>query len=85
MQQNIMDGGCPMSGGRIASNMNELTIEKKAKVVSLPCEDCRIRGIERITGIHRDTIMRLGVRIGETCADTRLTNAFSKQCFQQKD
>jgi IS1 family transposase len=26
-----------------------------------------IRSIERITGIHRDTIMRLGVRVGEAC------------------
>lgn len=27
-----------------------------------------IRSIERITGIHRDTVMRLGVRVGEACA-----------------
>lgn len=27
-----------------------------------------IRAIERMTGIHRDTIMRLGVRVGEACA-----------------
>ncbi|MGA2662791.1 MAG: hypothetical protein ABSH34_35370 [Verrucomicrobiota bacterium] len=26
-----------------------------------------IRGIERMTGVHRDTIMRLGVRVGEAC------------------
>lgn len=27
-----------------------------------------IRGIERATGIHRITIMNLGVRVGYTCA-----------------
>ncbi|MDB6151378.1 MAG: transposase [Chthoniobacter sp.] len=27
-----------------------------------------IRSIERMSGIHRDTIMRLGVRVGEACA-----------------
>ena len=26
-----------------------------------------IRSIERLSGIHRDTIMRLGVRVGEAC------------------
>ena len=31
-------------------------------------EDCSIRAIERITSVHRDTIMRLGVRVGESCA-----------------
>lgn len=28
-----------------------------------------IRSIERMTGVHRDTIMRLGVRVGEACAN----------------
>lgn len=27
-----------------------------------------IRGIERVTGVPRDTIMRLGVRVGQGCA-----------------
>jgi IS1 family transposase len=47
---------------------NELKTEKKAQVVSLLCEGNSIRSIERITGIHRDTVMRLGVRIGTACA-----------------
>jgi hypothetical protein len=29
------------------------------------CEGASIRAVERITGVHRDTIMRLGVRMGE--------------------
>lgn len=47
---------------------NNLPPEKKAAVVSMLCEGNSIRGIERVTGIHRDTIMRLGVRMGEGCA-----------------
>ena len=46
---------------------NNLPIEKKATVVSLLCEGNSIRSIERITSIHRDTIMRLGVRVGQGC------------------
>lgn len=47
--------------------MNALDNGKKATVVSMLCEDNSIRAIERMTGIHRDTIMRLGVRMGEGC------------------
>ena len=35
--------------------------------ISALAEGSSIRSIERMTGIHRDTIMRLGVRIGEAC------------------
>lgn len=40
---------------------NNLSSDKKALVVSMLCEGSSIRAIERITGIHRDTIMRLAV------------------------
>lgn len=46
---------------------NELKSEQKAQVVSLLCEGNSIRSIEHITGIHRDTVMRLGVRVGNAC------------------
>lgn len=46
---------------------NNLTHEKKSAVVSMLCEGNSIRSIERMTGIHRDTVMRLGVRMGEGC------------------
>lgn len=46
---------------------NKLTTEKKIGAVSMLCEGNSIRSIERITGIHRDTVMRLGVRMGEGC------------------
>jgi hypothetical protein len=44
-----------------------LPIEKKVLIVSALAEGTSIRAIERITGVHRDTIMRLGVRVGEMC------------------
>jgi IS1 family transposase len=47
--------------------MNKLSLDKKADAVGMLCEGSSIRSIERITGIHRDTVMRLGVRIGEGC------------------
>src|SRR2546422_317015 len=47
--------------------MNKLNVEKKAAAVGMLCEGSSIRSVERITGIHRDTVMRLGVRIGEGC------------------
>ncbi len=42
-----------------------LDINTKAIAVSMLCEGNSIRGVERMTGVHRDTIMRLGVRVGE--------------------
>jgi IS1 family transposase len=47
---------------------NNLPTEKKVLAVSMLSEGSSIRSIERITGGHRDTIMRLGVRVGEACA-----------------
>src|SRR6266511_992534 len=43
-------------------------IYQKIAVVAALAEGCSIRSVERMTGIHRDTIMRLGVRIGQGCA-----------------
>jgi len=44
---------------------NILSIEKQATAISMLSEGNSIRSVERMTGIHRDTIMRLGVRVGE--------------------
>lgn len=41
-----------------------LDIEKKTIAISMLCEGNSIRGVERMTGVHRDTIMRLAVRVG---------------------
>lgn len=47
---------------------NILKKEKQVTVVGALAEGSSIRSIERQTGIHRDTIMRLGIRVGNTCA-----------------
>lgn len=48
---------------------NQLPTEKKITAISMLCEGNSIRAIERMTGVHRDTIMRLGVRVGQGCAE----------------
>lgn len=47
---------------------NVLSTDKQIAVISALAEGSSIRSIERITGAHRDTIMRLGVRVGQGCA-----------------
>src|SRR5450755_2577940 len=46
---------------------NVLNFDKQIAVISSLCEGSSIRSIERITGVHRDTIMRLGVKVGQGC------------------
>jgi IS1 family transposase len=48
--------------------MNILPRDRQIAVISALTEGCSIRATERLTGIHRDTIMRLGVRVGDGCA-----------------
>lgn len=47
---------------------NHLSKDKQIAVTAALAEGSSIRSIERMTGIHRDAIMRLGVRIGQGCA-----------------
>lgn len=48
--------------------MNILPRDKQIQAISALCEGVSIRATERLTGIHRDTIMRLGARVGVGCA-----------------
>jgi IS1 family transposase len=47
---------------------NNLSVEKKTAVIAALCEGASIRAVERMTGVNRQTVMRLGVRVGEACA-----------------
>jgi IS1 family transposase len=47
---------------------NLLNTDKQIAVIGALSEGSSIRPIERITGVHRDTIMRLGVKVGQGCA-----------------
>ncbi len=46
---------------------NVLPKDKQIAVIGALAEGSSIRSIERLTGIHRDTIMRLGVKVGRGC------------------
>lgn len=46
---------------------NVLNKDKQIAVIGALAEGSSIRSIERMTGIHRDTIMRLGVKVGQGC------------------
>lgn len=47
--------------------MNQLSLSAQAQIIALLTEGLAIRAIERLTRVHRDTIMRLGERIGMAC------------------
>ena len=56
---------------------NVLGMDKQIAIVAALCEGSSIRAIGRMTGVHRDTIMRLGVRVGQGCAavlDAKMRN-----------
>jgi len=46
---------------------NVLNTDRKVAIIGSLCEGSSIRSIERMTGVHRDTIMRLGVKVGQGC------------------
>jgi IS1 family transposase len=48
--------------------MNILPFDRQVAAIAALTEGCSIRATERLTDIHRDTIMRLGIRVGEGCA-----------------
>lgn len=47
--------------------MNKVSTDKQTAVISALVEGVSTRSIERMTGVHRDTIMRLMVHVGEGC------------------
>jgi IS1 family transposase len=48
--------------------MNVLSRDQQIQVIGALTEGMSIRSVERMTGIHRDTIMRLGAKVGRGCA-----------------
>lgn len=49
--------------------MNVLSRDQQIQVIACLTEGMSIRATERMTGIHRDTIMRLGAKVGRGCAE----------------
>src|SRR5437588_10844763 len=54
---------------RYGARMNVLSRDQKVQVIACLTEGMSIRATERMTGIHRDTIMRLGAKVGHGCAE----------------
>lgn len=48
--------------------MNRLSLDRRTQVIGCLVEGNSIRSTERMTGVHRDTIMRLMVEVGAGCA-----------------
>lgn len=62
--------------------MNCLSLEKKIQILNCLVEGNSIRSVERMTGVHRDTIMRLAVSVGSVCRkvlDDKLVNLHAEQ------
>jgi len=72
-----------VSGSRIIRDvMNVLPQDRQAAIIVAHIEGSSIRSIERMTGVHRDTIMRLIVRTGQGCArilDENIKNVSAKR------
>jgi len=49
--------------------VNNLSRDQQIQIIACLTEGQSIRATERLTGIHRDTIMRLGARVGRGCAE----------------
>ena len=67
---------------------NILKREKQIAIVGSLAEGSSIRSIERLTGVHRDTIMRLGIRIGQGCErilDSTMRNLHCEHLQLEKD
>ena len=52
--------------------MNKLSTDERTKVVAALVEGCSLRSIVRMTGIHRTTIQKLLVSLGQACSAYRL-------------
>jgi IS1 family transposase len=62
--------------------MNTLSNDQKTTAIQALIEGNSIRSTERMTGIHRDTLMRLLVRVGEGCsrfANNQIRNVQSQK------
>jgi transposase len=59
---------------------NILPIKKQEVAISALVEGSSIRSVERMTGIHRDTIMRLMVRVGQNCEKILDNNLRNLKC-----
>ena len=60
--------------------MNILRREKQKTAIAALVEGVSIRSVDRMTGIHRDTIMRLMIRTGQGCAHLTDSSMHNLKC-----
>jgi len=59
---------------------NFLPLSKKVLILSSLVEGSSVRSIERITGVHRDTILRLMVSVGQLAQEVMDSQMMNLQC-----
>ena len=59
--------------------MNRLSVERRAQVIGCLCEGMSVRATVRLTGVAKNTIVKLLAELGEACAD------FADGAFQNLD
>ncbi len=67
---------------RIFTRMNQLSIDKRVRIVSALIEGCSVRSTSRMTGVSKDAILKLLVDIGTACAklhDERVRNLSTRR------
>jgi hypothetical protein len=55
-------------------------LPKSKPIIGSVCEGASIRSIERMTGVHRGTIMCLGVKVGQGCMKMMDANLRNLTC-----
>jgi hypothetical protein len=66
--------------------MNVLPFDQQVTVISALTEGCSIRAVERLTGVHRDTILRLAARVGFGAIKSRISpdRSSDRQCRRRR-
>ena len=62
--------------------VNRLSIERRTQIIGALVEGNSIRSVERMTGMHRDTVMRLGFEVGKGCHRLMHEKMRNLQCEQ---
>jgi IS1 family transposase len=60
--------------------MNRLPLEKRVQVLSALCEGASIRATVRMTGVAKDTVIKLLCDVGDACDEYQYENLRNLQC-----
>jgi len=60
--------------------VNRLSIERRTQIIGALVEGNSIRSVERMTGTHRDTVMRLGFEVGKGCHELMFKKMRNLHC-----